>query len=61
MEQISTVMFFLVEPVSMTAPQAHLMVVCSYVGWIPSFRGHLSSSKAILIVQKHSYKTQSEL
>ena len=36
-EQISTWMFFTVERVSMTLPQAHVMVVSSYLGWIPLF------------------------
>jgi hypothetical protein len=32
----------LVEPVSITSPQAHRMVVCSYLGWIlPSCYVHL--------------------
>ena len=32
----------LVEPVSITAPHAHLIVVCSYLGWIPSFMSFTS-------------------
>jgi hypothetical protein len=30
-------MFFTVERVSMTLPQAQVMVVSSYLGWIPLF------------------------
>ena len=36
-EQISTRIFFFVEPVSITLPQAQVIVVCSYFGWIFSF------------------------
>ena len=42
LEQISTLMSFFVEPVSITAPHAHLIVVCSYLGWIPSFMSFTS-------------------
>jgi hypothetical protein len=42
-EQISTCKFFTVERVSMTLPQAQVMVECSYLGWIPCF---ISSSTA---------------
>ena len=42
LEQISTEIFSLVEAVSYAAPHAHLMVVFSYLGWIPSFT-HITS------------------
>ena len=37
LEQISTRISFLVEPVAITLPQAQVMVVCSYTGWMLSF------------------------
>ena len=36
-EQISTRMFFFVERVWMTSPQAQVIVVSSYLGWISDF------------------------
>lgn len=36
-EQISTVIFFAVDRVSMTFPQAQVIVVSSYLGCMPSF------------------------
>ena len=37
LEQTSTTIFSLVEPVSMTLPQAQRIVVCLYSGWMPCF------------------------
>jgi hypothetical protein len=37
LEQISILMSFRVERVVMTLPQAQLMVVSVYTGWMPSF------------------------
>ena len=44
-EQISTKMFSFVEPVSITLPQAHLITVCLYSGWIPSLTTFTSFRK----------------
>src|SRR5512136_2121528 len=37
LEQISTLMFWRQDRVWMTSPQAQLIVVSTYLGWIPSF------------------------